>query len=257
MRTIALTNLKGGVGKTTSAVQIAAALGEAGVRVLLVDADGQGHCSAFLNVPRRGNLAGVLLATRPDSDDASRAYKPTQHFIQRGVRQGVDLIACNPAISHAEAHIEGEAMRELRLKRRLAEVEGDYDLCLIDVGPKTDLLSTISLLASDWALIVTTPATPDASLTDMVMRLNTLTAEAGMGPKVIGVLSTQVDVREGLGRDLANKLTDAGLPQLPSIPRNVGMARATRAGQTIFEYAPHNPCAEAYRAVAHWLQETA
>ncbi|ABW35111.1 ParA-like chromosome partition protein (plasmid) [Deinococcus geothermalis DSM 11300] len=253
MRTIAITNQKGGVGKTTTAVHLAHALARQGLRILLVDTDGQGHCAIYLGLERRGDLSHVLLRTRQDTDDPQRRYEPVARFIRPNVRPGVDLISCDPSITLAEGRINGEAMRELRLARRLAEVQDRYDVALIDVGPKTDLLSTIALLAADSALIVSLPSTPDESLLDMTARLSALREDAGQGPTVLGVLATQVDSREGLTRDMQAKLQEAGFADVPAVPRSVALARAARAGKTIFETDPASPGAVAYAALATWL----
>ncbi|PIG96900.1 ParA family protein [Deinococcus sp. UR1] len=253
MRTIAITNLKGGVGKTTTATHAAHGLARLGLRVLLVDADGQGHCAVYLGAERRPDLSGVLLHTRRDTTDPQRAYQPTQAFIQRDVRPGLDLISCDPSVTIAESRINGEAMRELRLQRRLEEVQDAYDVALIDVGPKTDLLSTLALLAADEALIVTLPSTPAESMHDMIARLTALHEEAGRGPRVAGVLATQLDSREGLTRTVREQLQEAGYADIPGIPRSVAIARATRAGKTIFETEPTTPGAQAYATLAGWL----
>lgn len=252
MQTVAITNLKGGVGKTTTAVHLAAALGDQGRRVLLVDADGQGHCAVYLGVPRTGALGELLLRVRHDTEDPAREYAPVPEFVRPEVRPGVDLIACDPSITRAEGRLSSEAMRELRLSRRLSEVAREYDTCLIDVGPKTDLMSTMALLAADHALIVSLPSTPDESLRDVTARLTALREEAGQGPRVLGVVAAQVDPRERLTRDMQAKLADAGVGA-PSIPRSVALARAVRQGHTIFETEPQSPAAAAYRELAAWL----
>lgn len=253
MLTIAITNLKGGVGKTTTATHIAHGLTLRGMRVLLVDADGQGHCAVYLGAERRPGLSGVLMSTRRDTTDPQREYQPVQAFIQRDVRPGLDLISCDPSVTVAESRINGEAMRELRLMRRLQEVASEYDVALIDVGPKTDLLSTLALLAADAALIVTLPSTPSESMFDMTARLAALHEEAGRAPDVLGVLATQVDGREKLTRTVRDQLRDAGYADIPGIPRSVAIARATHAGKTIFEIEPQSPGAMAYAALAEWI----
>lgn len=252
MQTVAITNLKGGVGKTTTTVHVGHALAQRGLRVLIVDADGQGHCAVYLGADRRPDLSNVLLRTRQDSTDPQRAYAPTATFVQRDVRPGLDLISCDPSIATAEARIGGEAMRELRLARRLGELRG-YDVALIDVGPKADLLSTMALLAADAALIVSLPSTPAESTTDMSARLAALREEAGIAPRVLGVLAAQVDTREGLTRAMQTQLREAGFADVPSIPRSIALARAVRAGRTIFETDPDAPGATAYTRLADWL----
>lgn len=256
MHTIAITNLKGGVGKTTTAVHLAVALGAAGHRTLLLDADGQGHCAVFLGLERSGALSAMLLSTK-QGEEGDRAYRPTADFITRDVRPGVDLISCDPTITAAEARISGETMRELRLARRLSEVAGSYDYAVIDVGPKTDLLSTLALLAADSALIVTTPNTPDESLMDVTARLSALTEDAGRGPRIIGVLATQVDPREGLAGELRTKLAEAGFDDAPVIGRAVAFSKARVVGKTIFETEPRSPGALAYADLAAWAVQKA
>lgn len=254
MQVVALTNLKGGVGKTTTTVHLAAALAEQGKRILVVDADGQGHCAIYLGAERNSGLSQVLLRNKQGSE-AGREYAPVREFIVRDVRPGVDLIPCDPSIAHAESRISNEAMRELRLQRRLKEVENEYDLVLIDVGPKTDLLSTLALLAANYALVIVMPSTPDSSLTDVIQRLNALREEAGQGPEILGVVATQVDSREGLTRQLIGRMSGAGFTDIPLIPRAIAVARATREGRTIFETEPDNPGAVAYRELASWLDQ--
>ncbi len=252
MKTIAVTNLKGGVGKTTTAVNLAHGLALQGQRVLLLDADGQGHCAVYLGVERTDDLCQVLLRTRHGSPDPSRAYAPTGLFIQEAVRPGLDLISCDPTVAIAERLIASETMRELRMARRLEEVQDRYDLCLIDVGPKTDLLSNLALLASDFALVVAMPGTPDSSLTDLTDRLTAMREDADRAPEILGITPTTVDKRERLSRELLEKLSHVGDLAAPAVRRAVSIAESTRAGRTIQEYQPNSGGAEDYAALTTW-----
>lgn len=251
MRIIAVTNLKGGVGKTTTAVNLAHGLASAGQRVLLVDADGQGHCAIYLGVERTDGLCQVLLRTR-QGGEPSRAFAPTAQFIQKDVRPGLDLLSCDPTVAIAERLIASETMRELRLARRLAEVDSDYDVCLIDVGPKTDLLSNLALLASDYALVVAMPGTPDASLNDLTDRLSAMLEDADRAPVILGITPTTVDSRERLSRELMEKLSEVGELAAPAVRRAVAIAESTRAGQTIMEFRPGSGGALDYAALTQW-----
>ena len=98
MQTIASTNLKGGVGKSTTAVTLADALARAGLRVLLIDADGQGHCAIYLGLDRGPGLSGVLTRTK-HGGPPGREYAPVSDFILKDVRPGLDLITCDPSLS--------------------------------------------------------------------------------------------------------------------------------------------------------------
>lgn len=261
MLSIALIGQKGGIGKTSTTIHLAAAFADAGQRVLVVDTDPQGHCAAYLGVDRGGGLRHVMLRTKQNDDDESRRAAPTADFITRSVRPNLDLIAADPSASGAALRISGEAMRELRLKRRLAEVQGDYDLCFIDVSPTVDLLSTMALLAADAALILATPGMPDVSLKDVSLRLRHLYEEAGDGPEVWGIVPNLIDNRENLARELPDRLAQMGGEVAPSVPKGVKVSEANKKGLTITEYLaqPENkkdakhPIGAAYAPLIEWL----
>ena len=245
---LAVMNSKGGVGKTTTSINLAAALTEAGRRVLLVDLDGQGSASIGLGVARAelepGSAAVIL-----DGQPIDQAIRPT------GV-QRLDLLTGSIELSHADLTLAGLEARENRLAIALTPIKDRYEFIVLDCGPSLGLLTINALVAADAFLVPVTPSFLALegmnNLRECVHRMKALT---GACARLLGLVLTQVDRRTKVSTEMGAALRARhGLSVFRTeIPMNVRLSEAPAFGRTIFQHAPASPGARAYRALADEL----
>jgi chromosome partitioning protein len=247
-RIIAMCNQKGGVGKTTTAINMSAALVEYGRKVLLIDYDPQGALSAGLGIVAHDDLTIYHLML--DSNiDPKTAIKHT-------AIEGLDVIPANIELSAAEMKLVNEFSRENILARILKKVSADYDLIVIDCQPSLGLLTVNALTAAHGVLI---PLASEffalrgvAILEDIVKKVQETT-----NPTLVldGVLATMYDPRTLHSREVLDRLRDHFGDKLfkSVIHRTVKFPDATVAAEPITSFASDSDAAEAYRTVAREL----
>ncbi|HEY7857304.1 MAG TPA: ParA family protein [Candidatus Nanopelagicales bacterium] len=245
-RVIALCNQKGGVGKTTTTINLGAALAETGRRVLLVDFDPQGALSVGLGVnPHDLDLTIYNLMMQRD-------VAIDEVLLKTGT-PGMDLLPANIDLSAAEVQLVSEVAREQALARVLAPVIPDYDVVLIDCQPSLGLLAVNALAASDGVIV---PLECEffalrgvALLMDTIQRV-----QERINPRleVEGILATMYDSRTLHGREVLARLVEAFGDKvfLTVIARTVRFPETNVAGEPITSYAPTSPGAVAYRQLA-------
>jgi chromosome partitioning protein len=245
-RIIALCNQKGGVGKTTSCINLGAALAELGRRVLLVDFDPQGALSVGLGVAphQLERTAYNLLMERGVSID--------EVLLKTSV-PGMDLLPSNIDLSAAEVQLVGEVAREQTLARALAPVVPDYDFILIDCQPSLGLLTVNALTAAEGVII---PLECEFfSLRGVALLIDTVEkVQERLNPnlKLEGILATMYDGRTLHGREVFARVVEAfgDLVYDTVISRTVRFPETTVAGEPITSWAPTSGGAIAYRNLA-------
>ncbi|HEV8321812.1 MAG TPA: ParA family protein [Myxococcota bacterium] len=246
-RKIAVLNQKGGTGKTTTAVSIAAGIAEAGHRTLLVDVDAQGNVGVCLGVRGEKTLYHVMVEGTPPSDCAVP------------VRDNLDVITANETLAHAEVYLARMgAQRDGVMRGRLAALGAPYDYVILDCGPSISLLNQNALSYADEVLI---PVSCDyLSLVGVKQVLRTIRSvnEVLQHPvSILGVLPTFYDMRLRIARDAIKTLGrhfDGKV--LPPVRVNTRLKEAPATRKTIFEYAPHSNGAADYRHVVEWIVGT-
>ncbi len=248
-RVIAMVNQKGGVGKTTSTINLGAALAEAGRRVLLVDFDPQGALSAGLGTnPHELDLTvyNVLMDRKVDIRDAIR---------HTGI-ENIDLLPANIDLSAAEVQLVNEVAREQVLDRALKKVEDDYDVVLIDCQPSLGLLTVNALTAAHGVII---PLICEffalRAVALLVETIEKIQDRINPGLQIDGVLATMYDARTLHGREVISRLVEAFGDNVfeTVIKRTIKFADATVAAEPITSYAGNHQGADAYRRLAKEL----
>lgn len=245
-KVIAMCNQKGGVGKTTSTINLGAALAEYGRRVLLVDLDPQGALSAGLGVPHyelAHTVHNLLVEPRVGIDDV---------LVRTGV-ENLDLVPSNIDLSAAEIQLVNEVGREHSLARALTPVLDSYDYLLIDCQPSLGLLTVNGLACADGVVIPTEceyfSLRGLALLTDTVDKVRDR-----LNPKleISGILLTRYDPRTVNSREVMARVVErfGDLVFDTVITRTVRFPETTVAGEPITTWAPKSSGAQAYRALA-------
>jgi chromosome partitioning protein len=245
-RVIALCNQKGGVGKTTSTINLGAALTEYGRRVLLVDFDPQGALSVGLGVQphQLERTTYDLLMERSVGID--------EVLLKTGVT-GMDLLPSNIDLSAAEVQLVNEVAREQSLARALAPVLGEYDFVLIDCQPSLGLLTVNALTASNGVII---PLECEFfSLRGVALLIDTIDkVQQRLNPnlRLEGILATMYDGRTLHGREVFTRVLEAFGDKVfdTVISRTVRFPETTVAGEPITTWAPTSNGAMAYRELA-------
>ena len=249
---IAIANQKGGVGKTTTTINLAGALAEAGYRVLCLDMDPQANLTAGLGINLNTverSMADVLSEGRAALEDV---IIPTQ-------TDGIDIVPSSIDLATTEAELFTAFGREQTLRDAIAgKLEKSYDFALIDCPPNLGLLTVNGLVAADGVIIpVQTQYYAMKGLANLVRVINTIRAKLNRDLRILGLLPTFYDGRTILARDMLDELRVVGDHHVfASIIRNtVKLGEAPLAGRPITAYAGMSEAARTYRELAREVIE--
>jgi chromosome partitioning protein len=255
MRVVAIVNQKGGCGKTTTAVNLAAVLARDGARTLLVDMDPQSHCAAGLGVPEQ-----TLERTVADAILADHAASPAADDYLWDVARNLRLLPSSVSLAALEAPsgpLASRLDRDRRLARVLAAWRGGFDWCVVDCPPTIGLLTFNALRAADLVLVPV--ETGYFSLKGAERQIETIQAVVRRFGRDIPfrLLPTLVNESRALSRDvvatLRRRFPDALLPI--SVREHDELRDAASYGQAITEFAPESEAARDFDALARWLRE--
>lgn len=246
MRVLVISNQKGGVGKTTTAISLGAALVHHGQRVLIVDLDPQGNATSGLGASKSGAIYGVLLKEQPISDSVVHTEL-----------EGFDLIPSGPDMAGAEVELVPVLGREFRLRDALTPVVDDYDIVLVDCPPSLGLLTINALAAGDGVVV---PVQCEYyALEGLAQLLDTIEAvrrRLNDRLEVLAIVLTMEDRRNRLSMQVIEEVRKH-FPRLVAktrIPRTVRLAEAPSHGKPISAYDPDSRASKAYDDLAREIE---
>ncbi|MDO4532281.1 MAG: AAA family ATPase [Coriobacteriia bacterium] len=244
-KVLSIINQKGGVGKTTTAINLSAILGSMGYKILLIDLDPQGNTTSGIGVDKRSLdqcIYDVLLADVNAKD-----------VLLKDVQENVDLLPATINLAGAEVELVTEFSRESRLKEAIEKFIGKYDYIFIDCPPSLGLLTVNGLVAADSLIIpIQSEFYALEGVTKLLESMKLVKARLNKDLDIFGVLITMYDGRTTLSKQVAQEVRDyfGELVFETIIPRSVKLSEAPSYGEPISTYQPDSKGAKAYAALA-------
>ncbi|KZE37572.1 sporulation initiation inhibitor Soj [Bhargavaea cecembensis] len=244
-RIISIANQKGGVGKTTTSVNLSACLAHLGKKVLLIDTDPQGNATSGVGI-NKGDVQNCIYDVLIDDADVRSAVMPTKV-------ESLHVIPATIALAGAEIELVSTISREVRLKHALDELKDDYDYIIIDCPPSLGLLTLNALTASD-ALIIPVQCEYYAleGLSQLLSTIRLVQKHLNQDLMIDGVLLTMFDARTNLGIQVIEEVKKYFQDKVyhTVIARNVRLSEAPSHGEPIIVYDPRSRGAEVYLELA-------
>ena len=244
-RVLAIANQKGGVGKTTTAINLAASLAANDLQVLVIDSDPQGNATTGLGVakdPSRPSLYNVILGHAT----------PAEAIVKTDF-EGLDLISADKNLVGANLELVEIPNREFRLRERLEPIRNDYHTIVIDCPPALDLLTLNALIAADSVLVpIQCEFFALEGISELIDTIERISESFQHPLRIEGILLTMFDDRTNLTRQVAADLRDFFKDQVfkTIIPRSIRLAEAPSFGKPILAYDPRSKGAESYIQLA-------
>lgn len=245
LHTIAIINQKGGVGKSTTTVNLAAALGKQGRKVLIVDFDPQGNSTSGIGVDKEGLSQCIY--------DALLHDVPAENLIHDTVSERVFIIPATIQLAGAEIELVSAMARETRLKDLLEPVKDEFDFIFIDCPPSLGLLTINALAAADSVLIpIQCEYYALEGVTKLLESMRMVKGRINKDLETYGVLMTMYDSRTSLSNQVVEEVQNyfGDIAFKTCIPRSVKVSEAPSYGMPVIEYAPSNKGARAYMDLA-------
>ena len=250
-RVYALTNQKGGVGKTTTAINLGTYLAASGRKALVLDVDPQANATSSLGIDKYALTRSVY--------DVLIGGMPMEQVVTLTKRLGLDLVPSSPVLAGAEVELVSMKGRETRLRKALEPLRERYEFILIDSPPSLGLLTVNALSAADGVIIpVQCEYLALEGLTQLLRTIELVRANLNPRLTIRGLLLTMYDTRTNLSRQVTEEVRSHfdNLVFRTIVPRSVRLSEAPSYGETILSYAPTSQGALAYQALTTELLKT-
>lgn len=250
-RVIAIANQKGGVGKTTTCVNLGIGLVRKGKRVLLIDADPQGNLAACLGIEEPDDLEVTIVDVlqKVVNDEPLDTTEGILHH-----KEGVDFLPANIELAGLETTLVNTMSREIVLRLYIDEIKDQYDYILIDCMPSLGMMTINALVAADSVLIpVESNYLPTKGLQQLIRTIGRVRRQLNPELEIEGILLTKVNRTTNFAKDICNKLREAYSNQIHfftnCIPLSVRAAETSAEGKSIYLHDPDGAAAEGYAAL--------